>query len=171
MVERLKILLKVVIWSPQLHVGHLCPHWNTYTHIHIDTHTPPPPPIIIITIVMIIIMLIILFLFVYVFWNKVSLSVFIPCCPGTLYVDQFELRGPPASASQVLGLEIYCTLYGYECLSYVDVWVPAYRFVVPRYQLASKNAHGTPGSFCSKTFIASWRGRPQAPERRCLYTP
>jgi hypothetical protein len=50
-----------------------------------------------------------LFLF-FVFWDRVSLCS--PVCPGTHSVDQagLELRNPPASASQVLGLKAchYC---------------------------------------------------------------
>jgi hypothetical protein len=46
-------------------------------------------------------------LFIY-FWDRVSLNS--PGCPGTHFVDQagLELRNPPASASQVLGLKV-CT--------------------------------------------------------------
>jgi hypothetical protein len=46
-----------------------------------------------------------LFCFVFVFRGKVSL--YSPGCPGTHFVDQagLELRNPPASASQVLGLK------------------------------------------------------------------
>jgi hypothetical protein len=35
-------------------------------------------------------------------------------CPGTHFVDQagLELRNPPASASQVLGLKAWCTTTG-----------------------------------------------------------
>jgi hypothetical protein len=43
------------------------------------------------------------------FQNRVSL--FSPGCPGTHSVDQagLELRNPPASASQVLGLKVCAT--------------------------------------------------------------
>jgi hypothetical protein len=42
-----------------------------------------------------------------VFQDRVSL--YSPGCPGTHFVDQagLELRNPPASASQVLGLKAY----------------------------------------------------------------
>jgi hypothetical protein len=42
------------------------------------------------------------------FWDRVSL--YSPGCPGTHFVDQagLELRNPPASASQVLGLKVSC---------------------------------------------------------------
>jgi hypothetical protein len=45
------------------------------------------------------------FVFVFVFLDRVSLCS--PGCPGTHFVDQagLELRNPPASASQVLGLK------------------------------------------------------------------
>jgi hypothetical protein len=43
------------------------------------------------------------------FWDRVSLCS--PGGPGTHSVDQagLELRNPPASASQVLGLKVYTT--------------------------------------------------------------
>jgi hypothetical protein len=46
-----------------------------------------------------------IFYFFLVFRDRVSL--FSPGCPGTHFVDQagLELRNPPASASQVLGLK------------------------------------------------------------------
>jgi hypothetical protein len=49
------------------------------------------------------------FLFLLFFQDKVSL--YNPGCPGTHSVDQagLELRNPPASASQVLGLKAYTT--------------------------------------------------------------
>jgi hypothetical protein len=52
------------------------------------------------------------FLFVclfFVFQDRVSLCS--PGCPGTHSVDQagLELRNPPASASQVLGLKVWAT--------------------------------------------------------------
>jgi hypothetical protein len=48
-------------------------------------------------------------LFCFVFWDRVSLCS--PGCPGTHFVDQagLELRNPPASASQVLGLKACAT--------------------------------------------------------------
>jgi hypothetical protein len=50
-----------------------------------------------------------LFLFCFVFRDRVSL--YTPGCPGTHFVDQagLELRNPPASASQVLGLKVGAT--------------------------------------------------------------
>jgi hypothetical protein len=52
-----------------------------------------------------------LFLFLF-FWDRVSLCS--PGCPGTHSVDQagLELRTPPASASQVLGLKVCATTPG-----------------------------------------------------------
>jgi hypothetical protein len=43
------------------------------------------------------------------FWDRVSLCS--PGCPGTHFVDQagLELRNPPTSASQVLGLKVCAT--------------------------------------------------------------
>jgi hypothetical protein len=51
-------------------------------------------------------------LFVLVFWDRVSL--YSSGCPGTHFVDQAgqELRNPPASASQVLGLKACATTPG-----------------------------------------------------------
>jgi hypothetical protein len=50
-----------------------------------------------------------LFVFVFVFQDRISLCC--PGCPGTHSVDQagLELRNPPASASQVLGLKAWAT--------------------------------------------------------------
>jgi hypothetical protein len=47
-----------------------------------------------------------------VFRDRVSL--YSPGCPGTHFVDQagLELRNPPASASQVLGLTVCATTPG-----------------------------------------------------------
>jgi hypothetical protein len=47
--------------------------------------------------------------FCFVFRDRVSL--YNPGCPGTHFVDQagLKLRNPPASASQVLGLEVCAT--------------------------------------------------------------
>ena len=51
-----------------------------------------------------------LVLFCFVFQDRVSLCS--PDCPGTHFVDQagLELRNPPASASQVLGLKAFTTM-------------------------------------------------------------
>jgi hypothetical protein len=49
------------------------------------------------------------FYFVFVFQDRASM--YSPGCPETYFVDQagLELRNPPASASQVLGLKAYAT--------------------------------------------------------------
>jgi hypothetical protein len=54
----------------------------------------------------------VLFCFVLFFQDRVSL--YSPGCPGTHFVDQagLELRNPPASASQVLGLKACTTTAG-----------------------------------------------------------
>jgi hypothetical protein len=54
----------------------------------------------------------VLFCFVFVFQVRVSL--YSLGCPGTHFVDQagLELRNPPASASQVLGLKACTTTPG-----------------------------------------------------------
>jgi hypothetical protein len=46
-----------------------------------------------------------------------------PGCPGTHSVDQagLELRNPPASASQVLGLKPAATMPGWDSLFYVAI--------------------------------------------------
>jgi hypothetical protein len=56
------------------------------------------------------------FLFFFFFRDRVSL--YSPDCPGTHFVDQagLELRNPPASASQVLGLKACTTTPGSPCL-------------------------------------------------------
>jgi hypothetical protein len=56
---------------------------------------------------------IILFLFFVFFPDRVSL--YRPGCPGTHSVDQagLQLRNPPASASQVLGLKACATMPAY----------------------------------------------------------
>jgi hypothetical protein len=49
-------------------------------------------------------------------------SLYNPGCPGTHFVDQagLELRNPPASASQVLGLKACTTTPGQEGGFYVN---------------------------------------------------
>ena len=51
-----------------------------------------------------------LFLFLF-FLFRDRVSLYSPDCPGTHYVD-LELRNPPASASQVLGLKACVTTAG-----------------------------------------------------------
>jgi hypothetical protein len=50
-------------------------------------------------------------LFIFIFQNRVSLCS--PGCPGTRSVDQasLELRNPPASTSQVLGLHVHWVVF------------------------------------------------------------
>jgi hypothetical protein len=64
-------------------------------------------------------------LFWWVFRDRVSL--YSPGCPGTNSVDQadLELRNPPASASQVLGLKACATTPGENmcCIAYVYMYV------------------------------------------------
>jgi hypothetical protein len=57
-------------------------------------------------------------IFFLVFRDGVSLCS--PGCPGTHSVDQagLELRNPPASASQVLGLKAYATMPGLQIIFY-----------------------------------------------------
>jgi hypothetical protein len=59
------------------------------------------------------------FFFFLVFQDRVSLCN--PGCPRTHSVDQagLELRNPPASASQVLGLKVHTTIPGF-CLAFQD---------------------------------------------------
>jgi hypothetical protein len=58
------------------------------------------------------------FFLLFVFPDRVSLCS--PGCPGTHFVDQvgLELRNPPASASQVLGLKACATTPGHIFFSY-----------------------------------------------------
>jgi hypothetical protein len=60
-----------------------------------------------------------LFFFFWFFRDNVSLCS--PGCPGTHSVDQagLELRNPPASASQVLGLKVCATTYYKNSTNYV----------------------------------------------------
>jgi hypothetical protein len=60
------------------------------------------------------------FVFVFDFRDRVSLCS--PGCPGTHSVDQagLELKNPPASASQVLGLKAYTTISGQS----LDTFLP-----------------------------------------------
>ena len=57
------------------------------------------------------------FSFLLVLWDRVSLCS--PGCPGTHSVDQagLELRNPPASASQVLGLKVWATTPGWNSIT------------------------------------------------------
>jgi hypothetical protein len=57
------------------------------------------------------------YFFLLLFWDKVS--VWSHDCPGTSFIDQagLELRGPTASASQVLGLKVCATTTQQNILS------------------------------------------------------
>jgi len=58
--------------------------------------------------------LIFLYIFIYFGFSRQGFSLYSPGCPGTHSVDQagLELRNPPASASQVLGLKACATMPG-----------------------------------------------------------
>jgi hypothetical protein len=58
--------------------------------------------------------------FCFVFRDRVSL--YSSGCPGTHFVDQagLELRNPPASASQVLGLKACTTTPVFDAFLYLD---------------------------------------------------
>jgi hypothetical protein len=60
-------------------------------------------------------------LFVFVFRDRVS--PYSPGCPGTHAVDQadLELRNPPASASQVLGLKACATTARLRMIFKIDI--------------------------------------------------
>jgi hypothetical protein len=60
----------------------------------------------------------------FIFQDRVSLCS--PGCPGTHFVDQagLELRNPPASASQVLGLKACATMPGFWCLLFDSTSAP-----------------------------------------------
>ena len=54
------------------------------------------------------------FVFVFVFVFQARVSLYIPGCPGLPFVDQagLELRNLPASAFQVMGLNVCATMPG-----------------------------------------------------------
>jgi hypothetical protein len=66
------------------------------------------------------------------FFFRDRVSLYSPGCPGTHFVDQagLELRNPPASASQVLGLKARATMPGSwyiflkEQMELNEGWVP-----------------------------------------------
>jgi hypothetical protein len=68
-----------------------------------------------------------LLLLLFFFFLRDRISLYSPGCPGTHSVDQagLELRNPPASASQVLGLKVCTTLPGWASLlvSGLAVWL------------------------------------------------
>jgi hypothetical protein len=106
---------------------HVCTHiytyMYTYTHIHIHvyihtyTHTCIHAHIFKWSYTIRVMMLLFLF-FVLFFWDRVSLCS--SGCPRTHFVEQagLELRNPPASASQVLGLKVCATMPGCDDTSY-----------------------------------------------------
>jgi hypothetical protein len=65
-----------------------------------------------------------------VFWERVSLRS--PRCPGTDFVDQagLELRNPPASASQVLGLKVCTTTARLRLILEIDYILCIYVFTI-----------------------------------------
>ena len=77
----------------------------------------------------------IFFFFFGVFWDRISL--YNPGFPGTQSVDQvgLELRNPPATASQVLGLKVCTTMPGF-CILILKkdlcVWALPHMFVGTR---------------------------------------
>jgi hypothetical protein len=67
------------------------------------------------------------FLFCFVFcFSRQAFSLYSPGCPGTHSVDQagLELRNPPASASQVLGLKACATTAG------KTYWFKQHKFII-----------------------------------------
>jgi hypothetical protein len=76
------------------------------------------------------------FFFVFVFGDRVFL--YRPGCPGTHSVDQagLELRNPPASASQVLGLKVSTTTSGFGAnlfcflLFYLFIYLASSSFIL-----------------------------------------
>jgi hypothetical protein len=84
-----------------LHIWWLITLWTTESCIYVHTYTHTHTHIYMCVCVC-----------VYVFRDRVSL--YIPGCPGTHFVDQagLELRNLPASASQVLGLKACATMPG-----------------------------------------------------------
>jgi hypothetical protein len=83
------------------------------------------------------------------FQDRVSLGS--PGCPGTHFVDQagLELRNPPASASQVLGLKVCATKYIYMCI-YIYMYVYACvceKNFLDRVSLCRSCSSDCPGTF------------------------
>jgi hypothetical protein len=65
-----------------------------------------------------------LYLFIYWFFRD-RISLYSPGCSGTHFVDQpgLELRNPPASASQVLGLKVCATNAQHLFYSYTSILI------------------------------------------------
>jgi hypothetical protein len=107
------------------------------------------------------------FVFVVVCFFRDRVSLYRLCCLGTHFVDQagLELRNPPASASQVLGLKACATMPGpFNIIPHVLVTLPSYT--------RSRDRPGRmqqTGIFCGKSFIAyifrSQRAREQESKR------
>ena len=72
-----------------------------------------------------------LFIYLFIWFLRDTVSLCSPGCPGIHFVDQagFELRNPPASASQVLGLKVCTTtpgmLFHYCRVDTDDVFIPS----------------------------------------------
>jgi hypothetical protein len=86
-----------------------------------------------------------IYLFIYlflVFRDRVSLCS--PGCPGTHFVDQagLELRNPPASASQVLGLKTCATMPGGFIFYYLFIYLfNVYEYPVAVFRHTRKGHH------------------------------
>jgi hypothetical protein len=92
------------------------------------------------------------FVFVFVFRDRVSL--YSPGFPGTHFVDQagLELRNPPASASQVLGLKACTTIAQLDGFLISSLWK---HLMVEINVIAKQFSHGCDrkeGEKCSKSF-------------------
>jgi hypothetical protein len=82
-----------------------------------------------------------LFVCLFVFRDRVSL--YSPGYPGTHFVDQvsLELRNPPASASQVLGLKACTTTAWPLCLKVAKLSLQTLHLKACLYSVGTKNRH------------------------------
>jgi hypothetical protein len=102
--------------------------------------------------------LILLFCFVLFFWDRVSL--YSPGCLGTHSVDQagLQLRNPPASASQVLGLKACATTPGPSLILYLRIPFGPLNAGSPTCSSCSL-AKAAFSVFLAQTSFASWTPR------------
>jgi hypothetical protein len=112
--------------------------------------------IILTMFIIIIIIIIILFIFLF-FRDRVSLCS--PGCPETHSVDQagLELRNPPASASQVLGLKACATTPSFNNVYYFCFIVCFYCYAcVQKLLLHICSKHSAELSYLHWGFIGDW---------------
>jgi hypothetical protein len=93
-----------LFWSLRALMWYICTHSQTHTHSHTHTHTHTQ------THSGFLVFWVFFCCFCFCFFRD-RVSVCIPGCPGTHFVDQadLKLRNLLASASQVLGLKVCAT--------------------------------------------------------------